>query len=274
MGSRSIGRPVSVAPPPSGPPLLEREAEIATIRALVDAAAHGTGRMLVIEGRAGMGKTRLVAEARSAGAGAGFKVLFARSAELEQDFAFCVVRQLFEPLLASASGNERTDLMSGPAAVAERLFDDGEPDPESGGADMSFAMLNGLYWVAANVAQRRPLMIVVDDLHWSDVPTLHWLTYLGRRLEDLPILVVAGLRPPEQTTRPEVLAEVVELDRRLQPDDVGTAKHRVHVHRQLRVETGQGADARTLTRPKTSSSRRSTRRAAAFRCSCRPALAG
>ena len=73
------------------------------MQAYAAAAAGGAGRLVTIEGGAGIGKTRLVAEARAAAARAGLTVLTARGGELEQEFAFGVVRQLFEPLLSSAT---------------------------------------------------------------------------------------------------------------------------------------------------------------------------
>ena len=189
-------------------PLLEREAELAALEAVVVAASSGAGRIVAIEGRAGMGKTRLVAEARALAARAGFEVLVARSADLEQEFAFGVVRQLFEPYLASLPQEERDEVLSGTAGMAERLFGDEELTGDSSG-DISFAVLHGLYWLAANIATRRPAAIVVDDLHWSDAPTLRWLSFLGRRLEGLPLLVVLGLRPPEQSVETELLTELI-----------------------------------------------------------------
>jgi hypothetical protein len=189
-----------------GPPLLERDAELASIRNVVQLAAGGAGRLVAIEARAGMGKTRLVDEARATAEEAGFQILFARSSELEQDFAYCVVRQLFEPLVATATADERTELFSGAAAFAERLF--AEAELAQDGGDVSFGMLHGLYWLAANVALRSPTMIAVDDLHWSDGPSLRWLAYLSRRLEGLPLAVVGGLRPPEQSQQVELLTEL------------------------------------------------------------------
>jgi class 3 adenylate cyclase/DNA-binding CsgD family transcriptional regulator len=189
-------------------PLLEREAELAALHAVVDAAASGAGRVIAIEGRAGMGKTRLVAEARTLADAAGFEVLVARSADLEQEFAFGVVRQLFEPFLASLTIEERDEALSGTAGMAERLFGDEELTGDASG-DVSFAVLHGLYWLAANIAARGPVAIVIDDLHWTDAPTLRWLSFLGRRLEGLPVLVVLGLRPPEQGAEAELLTELL-----------------------------------------------------------------
>ena len=100
-----------------------------------------------------------VLAARDAAADAGLQVLFARGAELEQDFGYGVVRQLFEPVLATATPAERADLLAGPAAFAERLFDESQLAAAlNAGEDVSFAMLHGLYWLAANVGARTPTL--------------------------------------------------------------------------------------------------------------------
>src|SRR5215831_9986049 len=109
---------------PARPALLEREPEVSAIRELARAARGGTGGLLVAEGSAGMGKTRLLGEARAAAKASGLEVVAARGGELEQEFAFGIVRQLFEPLLARASGTDRADLMAGAAALARPLFDE------------------------------------------------------------------------------------------------------------------------------------------------------
>src|SRR5439155_7079911 len=190
----------SIAPAPGGPHLLERESELAAVHAHVAAAAGGAGRLVAIEARAGIGKTRLVSEARAAATQNGLTVLTARGGELEHDFAYGIVRQLFEPLLAAATPQEREELLEGPAAQAARLFEVGElirdAEDETG---VSFAMLHGLYWLAANLALRRPTLLAVDDLHWADVPSLRWLSHLQRRLDDLPLLVLVATRPPSQS---------------------------------------------------------------------------
>src|SRR5262249_11106022 len=97
--------------------LLEREVQVAALRALADAARSGGGRFVVIEGSAGIGKTRLLAEARAMAGSAGLRVLAARGGEFEGGFAYGIVRQLFEPLLAAVAPEVRVDLLSGPAAL-------------------------------------------------------------------------------------------------------------------------------------------------------------
>ena len=206
LGAR---RPRAVQSRADGPVLLEREGELAALHAYVDSAASGVGRLIVIEGRAGMGKTRLVLEARTIAAEAGITVLSARGGELEHEFAYGIVRQLFEPLLAAATTEERAELLGGSAALAEPLFAGRQlavVDDEDG--DVSFSMLHGLYWLAANLALRRAVMILIDDLHWADSPSLRWLIHLQRRLEGLPLLVVAATRPPEQSRAPAMIKEI------------------------------------------------------------------
>jgi DNA-binding CsgD family transcriptional regulator len=191
--------------------LLEREAQVAALAALAGAARRGGGRFVVIEGSAGIGKTRLLAEARAIAGSAGMRVLAARGGELEGEFAYGIVRQLFEPLLASANPDLRAELLSGPAALIEPLF--GAPQlvaPEDASAAGSFAILHGLYWLAANLALQQPTLLAIDDLHWADTPSLRWLLYLTRRLEGVPLLVAAGTRPPEgEGHDPILVAELI-----------------------------------------------------------------
>jgi DNA-binding CsgD family transcriptional regulator len=178
--------------------LLEREAQVAAVRDLADAVRKGDGRFVVIEGSAGMGKTRLLAEARAIGGSAGMRVLAARASELESQFAYGIVRQLFEPPLASVSPDLRGELLSGPAALVEPLFGASQlADSHDTPAEGSFAIVHGLYWLAANVAFERATLLAIDDLHWADTPSLRWLLYLTRRLEGVPLLVAAGTRSPE-----------------------------------------------------------------------------
>src|SRR5262249_37368364 len=95
---------------PAAPRLLERTGELARLTAALRRAREGQGSFVLVEGPAGMGKTALLAEARAAAADDGMRVLRARGAELERDFAFGVVRQLFEPPLAEAANAERAEL--------------------------------------------------------------------------------------------------------------------------------------------------------------------
>jgi predicted ATPase len=196
-------------PEPSGEVgLLERDSELEALAALIDAARAGDGSLVVIEGTAGIGKTRLLTEARRR-AGE-LRVLAARGGEYEADFPFGVVRQLFEPLLATVDADARAELLAGAATLAAPVFETETLAAKGDGErETSFATLHGLYWLAANIAAARPTMLAIDDLHWADSPSLRWLCYLAHRLEGLPLLVAVTTRPPEQARDPGLLTELV-----------------------------------------------------------------
>ena len=182
--------------------LLERDRELERIGRCLQRAHQGHGGALVVEGPAGIGKTVLLAAARDAAGGEGFRVLRARGAELEREFAFGVVRQLVEPVVAGASQEERAWLLDGPPGVAARLLGlPGLGDAVAAGTlvapDPSFAVLHGLYWLCANLASARPLVLVVDDAHWADGASLRFLAFLLPRLEELAAALLLGARPAE-----------------------------------------------------------------------------
>jgi len=177
----------------SGGVLLERERELETLREGLDRACAGEGTLLLIEGPAGAGKTVLAREARAAGERARMMPLEARGSELEQPFAFGVVRQLLEPVISKEPG--QTDLFAGAAGPAARLFEPGEQRPLA--ADAGFAALHSLYWLVVNIADQAPVLVLVDDCQWADRDSLRFLAYLAQRIEGLPVTMLLTVRPPD-----------------------------------------------------------------------------
>jgi class 3 adenylate cyclase/DNA-binding CsgD family transcriptional regulator len=190
------------------PALLERADELALLDTAIAGAQSGSGRFVVIEGPAGIGKTSILIEGRVRAGDSGLTVLQARGSELESAFSFGVVRQLFEAAVAQRSPAERELLLNGAAAQAARLFEHGGSGSEPADED-AFALLHGLYWLTVNISEAKPLLIAVDDLQWSDAPSLRWLAYLTRRLEGLRVAVLATLRPidEEQPVLDELLLD-------------------------------------------------------------------
>ena len=188
--------------------LLEREAEFELLSELVREAAAGRGRTLLFEAGAGMGKSALLEYGVSAARDAGLAVLRARGHQLERGFAWGVARSLFEASLLSYPPSERDGLLDGPAAPARPLFGDGDgsvarPTPEAG-----FAITHALYWLTLRLAERESLLVVVDDAHWADDPSLRFLIYLSGRVSEAPIGVLAAARrgEPEAAELVDVLA--------------------------------------------------------------------
>ncbi|MFL5863759.1 MAG: AAA family ATPase, partial [Solirubrobacteraceae bacterium] len=98
--------------------LLEREHEVEHVCTALRGVGQRAGMTLVIEGEAGMGKSRLLEVARQQASEDGFRVLSARATELEQGFPFGVARQLFERAIVEASPVERGRWLAGAAALA------------------------------------------------------------------------------------------------------------------------------------------------------------
>ena len=128
------------------------------------------------------------------------RVLSARGSELEREFPFGVVRQLFEPRRWPARR-----VRAAAAAAAGAVFASAD-DAAAEAGDACFAALHGLYWLALNLAASQPLLLAVDDLHWVRPPVaaLPRLPRCGA-LEGMPILVAATLRSAEPGTDPALL---------------------------------------------------------------------
>jgi hypothetical protein len=186
--------------------LLERDREVESLRSALAHTVNGGGRLALVEGPAGIGKSRLLAELRNAAQEDDMRVLTARGSELEREFPFGVVRQLFEPPLTDGEARERW--LAGAAAPARAIFEAEDSHGNGLTSDATFAALHGLYWLTANVAADGPLLLSVDDLHWCDRPSLRYLAYLVRRLEDMPALIGATLRSTDPGTDPALIAEI------------------------------------------------------------------
>lgn len=187
--------------------LLERERELDQVDALLQRAVGGVGSVLVIEGPAGIGKTEILACLGQLAAKRGLATLVARGGEMESDLPFVVVRELLAREIASVDEAERRDLFAGAARLAEPVIGantgEGEPagtDAElpahTSGAGLS-AALHGLFWLCSNLADRRPLLLVVDDVHWADPGSLRFLLYLAHRIGDLPAVLILARRTDE-----------------------------------------------------------------------------
>ena len=161
--------------------LLERAGELGVARQALHEAMAGDGQAVVVVGAAGMGKSALLGAVRGEAVDAGFRVLGARGELLEHDFPWGAVRSLF-----AGTRRER----QGAAALADIALSGAQED-----AGSLFAALHGLYWLAVELAQERPLALFVDDAHWVDGLSLRWLAYLAARIGDEPLLLVVAARP-------------------------------------------------------------------------------
>jgi DNA-binding NarL/FixJ family response regulator len=185
--------------------LVDRDAELRALTRQVAAVRAGAGRVIVVDGPAGIGKSSLLAVAASRAEADGVAVLRARAGPLEQDAGWGVARQLFEPLRSSETWGK---LAVGAAALAMRALDPATAEPATAG-DAMYSAARGLVWLAANLAACGPTLLIVDDVHWADAPSLRWLAQLARNLDGAALGVLCAVRSGEPSTEPGLLAELL-----------------------------------------------------------------
>lgn len=178
--------------------LVGRGAELERLQAAYEDSGRA-GRLVLIEGEAGIGKTRLmdrfVADARGGGAA----VAAIRCYEEEQTVAYAAAAELLRAAMTVGDLTDVPDPWLGEAArLAPELLDH-RPDLEPAGtldsAEARRRLLEGLRQVlVGTLVGPGPGIIAIDDVHWADDASSDALTYLLRRLEDVPLCVVVGAR--------------------------------------------------------------------------------
>ncbi|MDP1847353.1 MAG: AAA family ATPase [Solirubrobacteraceae bacterium] len=197
-----------VRPSRSSGELLERGEALLAIDALLAAGRDARGRLLLVEGHAGIGKTALLEEAVVRARADDMTVMRARASELESDFQFGLALQLFEPLLSGADDDVRDRLLAGSAALAGPLLE----RPTSWAGDeaesRSYPVMHGLFWVLSNLAETGPVLIAIDDVHWADRASLRLVLYLLQRLDEMAVSIVAARRLGEPGAPDDLLAQI------------------------------------------------------------------
>jgi DNA-binding CsgD family transcriptional regulator len=206
--------------------LLERSAELDLVRDQCARVVAGSGLVIAVEGPAGIGKTSMLEATRELAREAGLSVEWAHAGRLEQDLPWNLVRQLFAGVITSDE-RPRGELLEGAAALAGPAL--GVAPALTAPADEAGA-LHGLYWLTTALAAQSPVLFAVDDAHWGDSSSLRYLSYLGERAGDLPVLLVLAVRAGER--RPEPLRQL----------EASTRTQRLRLHELT------GAGTATLTR--------------------------
>jgi DNA-binding CsgD family transcriptional regulator len=175
--------------------LVGREVEMGALRAALDRARDGDLAIVVVEGEAGIGKSRLVAEAL-AGAG-GFTILRGAGDELEHDRPFAPLVSALDLDVASPDADA--------AAIGALLAHHAPrqvPGLASSVAELRYLVVDGIAELLERRAGDAPVALVLEDLHWADTSTLLAVRAIARRLVGMPALLVLTVRP-ERAQQPE-----------------------------------------------------------------------
>jgi DNA-binding CsgD family transcriptional regulator len=195
--------------------LWERERELRALDEALDGATRGAGRLVIVKGPAGIGKSQLLGAARTGARERGLVVLSARGLEFERDVPFGLVRQLFVPALLRCSDAERSRLFDGPAAMAGPVLAGSTSAAAPIGEGQAGAFVEGLYWLAVNLVSSRSgddvqpvLVLIVDDSQWADRSSLRFLLHTINALEQVAVCVVLAVRTGEVEAPTDLLARL------------------------------------------------------------------
>jgi len=180
------------------PTLVGRSSELASLVELLPRAAEGPCQVALIEGEAGIGKTRLLAEVLDHARARGFRLFVGAAAELERDRPFGA--------LAEALGLRPTAPDPERAEIGLLLAGDGEAIPGSmqiaEAPGLRFQVLEAVLTMVERLCLSAPTVIALEDLHWADPSTLLAVRQLRRRLAHLPLALFgpSGPRPPARSS--------------------------------------------------------------------------
>ena len=216
----SIGRPTSEAPPLT--PLVERDHERADLRRAVDEALGGRGRLVLVAGEAGVGKSRLVAEVAAEADARGMRVLIGHCVDSESAAPYLP----FVEMIEEAVTNPRSPLtlrealrgvaseVARIAPALRRLVPGIGPAVELPPELAQRYVWNSMGEFLTRAAQRLPLLLVLEDLHWADESTALLMEYLTPLLPELPVLVVGTYRDGEVGIAHPLSRVIGRLERR------------------------------------------------------------
>ncbi len=220
------------------PILIGREPYLVVLNRVARDVAAGNGQIISIAGEAGIGKSRLVSEIKryNEANGGALQVVQGNCFEPDASMPYAPILDLIRTCISARSEEELTACVGidGPELV--KLVPElashiqgltpsaaAEPDQEKR------RLFNALSQMLGRVAAQRPMLLVIEDLHWSDDTSLEFLTQFARRVAALPILLVVTFRSDE--VQPALRRFVSALDRerlllewplaRLRVDEVG-----------------------------------------------------
>ena len=209
---------VSVNKPIICPVLIGRTTELTSLRALLEQVKDGQGQVVALSGEAGIGKSRLMTETRALALAEGFRVLQGSCFPTDRNCPYAPLLDLLRSFLAT---DARTRIIAelGPLTAAFfPLLPDLLPQPSEhlllpplDAEQEKRRLFAGLTHIFTSQTDTSPLLLVIEDLHWSDDTSLEFLHYLARRCASLQVLLLLTYRSEE--VHPGLQHLLAQLDR-------------------------------------------------------------
>jgi ATP/maltotriose-dependent transcriptional regulator MalT len=191
-------------------PFVGREREIATLDAGLEMARAGRGQLIVVTGEPGAGKTRLIEEFVAGDSASGWRVLWARCDAWDVAPAYWPWVQVLRAYLDGSAIDPPT---AGDRTILADLARDPDAEPTQNAGRGRFQLFESVSSLLVRAAAEQPLIIVLDDLHWADGPSLALLRRVVRDLRVAPILILATCRSGELDRLPGVTETLADLAR-------------------------------------------------------------
>jgi class 3 adenylate cyclase/tetratricopeptide (TPR) repeat protein len=202
-------------------PFVDREHERATLRALVDRANEGNGGLVVVAGTSGVGKTRLVEEVGAEADARGLQFLVARCDEISQVNPYVPVVTVLEAAQDRESTERFREVIGEHAGGLARLlpnlrrrYPDIPPPAEIPAHEERRYLFLTVQEVLARLSAVHPMIVLLDDLHWADTPSLLFLEQLATSLPQLPILFIGTYTPEDAPPASALHTLLTKLHRR------------------------------------------------------------
>jgi DNA-binding winged helix-turn-helix (wHTH) protein/tetratricopeptide (TPR) repeat protein len=204
----------AVQPASGATPFVGRAEVMAELRADLERAFAGSGGLVFLVGEPGIGKTRTADELAAEASGRGARVLQGRCYEGEGAPAYWPWVQILRTALRGAEpGLLREQLGAGATDIAQLvpelrgLFPELPDPPDLQSEHARFRLFDSVASFMGKASRSRPLVLVLDDLHWADAPTLLLLQFLARELREVRVLLLGAYRDVE-VRRHHPLAQV------------------------------------------------------------------
>ena len=216
-GSAATGAVVAPAPEPGTAEtrFVGRTAELARLQQVLDETWRGEGRAVALLGEAGIGKTRLIGEIVAAARNRGARVLLGHAYETQQILPLGPWVEAIRAADVLGDAGHRADGVAPWRKELARLFPElGTTRPLTTPTSQDYLRLfEALAQLLAGMARVRPLVLVLEDLHWADEMSLRFLSFLSRRISGWTALLVVTAREEELPDVPLVQRVLTELDR-------------------------------------------------------------
>ncbi len=210
------------------PVLIGRSSELATLDLLLEQAKSGKGQVVLLSGEAGVGKSRLIAAVKNSVASVGFLLLQGSCFQADRISPYAPILDMLRSSFSDSSrGTEYRNLLHYTQELLQAQPDTFPPDTEHQAVtrptfldpqQKQHSLFVEMLQFLTEQAIQQPLLCIIEDLHWSDEPSLDLLVYLARKCTHLPILFALTHRSDEVS--PELRHCLAVLDREHLAQDV------------------------------------------------------